>query len=146
MFFAQRDELTIHTATSAAYRILRDMKDKRGRDEAADAQFTGIFYAVRDYRRGALPSEVQDNPDLMRFIKETADQSSIITEATEFNDIQARMSKNTRNKYWEEYSKAANFLKHADRDPEKSLDLDRVDNLDLLMRATRSYIDKFTKV
>ena len=74
MFFAQRDDLAIHTVASAAYRILKDLKEKRGRNEAADAQFTGIFYFVRDYRRGTLPVEVQDDPEIMKFIKESADQ------------------------------------------------------------------------
>ena len=43
MFFEQRDELAIHTVASAAYRILRDMKENRGINEAADTQFRGIF-------------------------------------------------------------------------------------------------------
>ena len=141
MFFEQRDELAIHTVASAAYRILRDMKEKRGLDEAADTQFRGIFYLVRDYRRGTLPREVREDADLIKFIKNKADQLPVIKETTEFRDIQTTVSQAEKQTYWREYNTAANFLKHADCDSGKSLDLDRVNNLDLLMRTAASYLD-----
>ena len=141
MFFAQRDELAIHTVTSAAYRILNDLKEKRGRNEAADAQFTGIFYIVRDYRRGTLPVEIQDDPEIMKYIKESADQLPLITATTEFDDLQIAMNQDASAQYWSEHNEAANFLKHADRDSENLLNLDKVKNLDLLLQAGRAYID-----
>ena len=141
MFFAKRDELAIHTIASAAYRILRDMKENRQRDEAADAQFTGIFYVVRDYRRGQLPSEVLEDAAFMKFIKEEADRLPMITAATELNDFWITMSQDLRKKYWEEQNAVANYLKHADQDSDKHLDLDKVNNLDLLQTASSAYID-----
>ena len=56
MFFSGEDELAIHTVASAAYRVLSDLKMERGRDEVGDYYLTKIFYAVRDFRRGTLPS------------------------------------------------------------------------------------------
>ena len=141
MFFAQRDELAIHTLASAAYGILIDLKEKRGRDEAGDAQFSGIFYSVRSYRRGTLPVETQANPELMKFIKEAADQLPLITATTEFDDVRIAMSQDATTQYWREQNAAANFLKHADRDSENLLDLNKVKNLDLLQRASGAYVD-----
>ena len=68
MFFDDRDELAIHTVASAAYRLIADLKKKRGREEAADVRWTAVFYAVRDYRRGTLPSYMSDNPEMMQAI------------------------------------------------------------------------------
>ena len=141
MFFAQRDELAIHTVASAAYRILIDLKKKRGRNEAADAQFTGIFYIVRSYRRGTLPVETQDDPEYMKFIKEWAEQLPLITATTEFDDVQIAMNQDATAQYWSEHNATANFLKHADWDSEKLLDLEKIKNFDLLLQAGRAYID-----
>ena len=141
MFFAQRDELAIHTVASAAYRILIDLKEKRGRDEAADAQFSGIFYIVRSYRRGTLPVEIQDDPEFMKFITGMADQLPLITVTTEFDDVRIAISQDVSAQYWREQNAAANFLKHADRDSENLLNLDKVKNLDLLHRASGAYLD-----
>ena len=141
MFFAQRDELAIHTVASAAYRILIDLKEKRGRDEAADAQFSGIFYIVRSYRRGTLPVEIQDDPEFMKFIAGMADKLPLITATTEFDDVRIALSQDASAQYWREQNAAANFLKHADRDSENLLNLDKVKNLDLLHRASGAYLD-----
>ena len=141
MFFAQRDELAIHTVASAAYRILIDLKENRGRDEAADAQYSGIFYIVRDYRRGTLPVEFQDDPEFMKFIAGMADKLPLITATTEFDDVRIALSQDARAQYWREQNAAANFLKHADRDSENLLNLDKVKNLDLLHLASGAYLD-----
>ena len=74
MFFAGEDELAVHTVASAAYRILADFKSERGRDEVGDYYLTAIFYCVRDYRRGTLPSHLANDPDAMKWIREMADR------------------------------------------------------------------------
>ena len=62
MFFADEDELAIHTVASAAYRVICDLKSQRGRDEVGDYYLTSVFYVVRDYRRGTLTSYFADDP------------------------------------------------------------------------------------
>jgi hypothetical protein len=52
MYFYGMDELAVHTVAFAVYRILSDIKKKRGRNVAGDTFFTGVFYAIRDYHRG----------------------------------------------------------------------------------------------
>ena len=72
LFFEEEDELAIHTVASAAYRLLSDLKDDRGMDEAADTHLTSIFYAVRSYKRGTLPKHMTSRPELMAQIAELA--------------------------------------------------------------------------
>ena len=70
MFFVEEDELAIHTVASAAYRLLVDLKKDRGMDEAADAHLTSLFYAVRSYKRGTLPTHITSSPEVMAQIAE----------------------------------------------------------------------------
>jgi len=77
MFFAGEDNLAIHTVASAAYRVLSDLKAERGKDEVGDYYLTTIFYAVREYRRGTLPSYLSDDIEAMKWIREIAEQLPI---------------------------------------------------------------------
>lgn len=43
--------------------------------------------------------------------------------------------------YWSDTNRAANFLKHADRDAEQALNLEAVDNRLLLMKCFSAYQD-----
>ena len=70
-----------------------------------------------------------------------ADQLPLITATTEFDDVRILMSQDASAQYWREQNAAANFLKHADRDSENLLNLDKVKNLDLLHRASGAYLD-----
>lgn len=140
MYFAEEDELAIHTVASAAYGIIRDLKEQRGRDEVGDNFLTSIFYAVRDYKAGTLPSYLANNPEIMKFVTELADQLPI-TESTKIEDIEVRVSPDTKRTYWKNRNKVSNFLKHANRDSSAHISVGEVDNLFLLMLAQNSYCD-----
>lgn len=140
MFFAGEDELAIHTVASAAYRIISDLKKKRGRDEVADYYLTTIFYAVRDYRRGTLPKRLIDDPEAMKWIQEMAEQIPI-TASMEFEDIRGTVSDDVARDWWRKRNKASNFLKHAEQDTNQHISLEDIDNLNLLSRALASYSD-----
>jgi len=58
MYFAEEDDLAIHTIAAASYRLLADLKAERGMNEAANVYLTSIFYVIRDYRRGSLPERL----------------------------------------------------------------------------------------
>lgn len=138
MFFDERDELAIHSVASAAYRLIADLKKKRGREEAADVRWTAVFYAVRDYRRGTLPSYMSDDPKMMQAIRDWDKQ--VPAHATEsFEESSVRTTKADIKKFWDERNKVANFLKHADSDSTAHLPMEEVDNLDLLSQAHASY-------
>lgn len=140
MFFAEEDELAIHTVASAAYRIIADLKQDRGRDEVGDYYLTSIFYIVRDYQRGTLPKQFTDDPDAMKWIREMAEQLPI-TASMKYEDVRVSVSAETARKWWLLRNRVSNFLKHADRDAKAHIALDEVDNLHLLMQVLASYTD-----
>ncbi|HQO15743.1 MAG TPA: hypothetical protein PLG02_02165 [Methylotenera sp.] len=140
MFFAGEDELAIHTVTSAAYGLLKDLKARRCRDEAADNHLTSIFYAVRDYKRGTLPANLMNDSNVMQLIEKVA-AALPIQVSSKFEDVRASISPEMTREFWQKRNKVSNFLKHADRDSEASLAIGDVDNLMLLMQASSAYID-----
>lgn len=142
MFFEEEDELAIHTVASAAYRLLSDLKDERGLDEAADAYLTSIFYAVRSYKRGTLPKHMSNDPELMAQIAEMAALLPIEADSS-IGDVKASIDAESAQRYWRNRNKAANFLKHADKDPSATLDATDVDNANLLMQCLGAYTDLF---
>lgn len=143
MFFAGEDELAIHTVASAAYQIIKDLKEKRGRNEVADYDLTSIFYVVQEYRRGTLPSRFANDPEAMKCIREMAEQLPI-TESTKVEDVRVSVSPERAREFWVKRNRVSNFLKHADRDTKRHISLDEVDNLHLLMQILGSYSDLVT--
>ena len=140
LFFAREDELAIHTITSAAYRVIRDLKSQRGHDEVGDYYLTMVFYVVRDYRRGSLPSYMAEDPETMKWIRLWAEQLPI-TKNCKYEDIRAFASPEVAREFWNKYNKVSNFLKHADRDGSAHISMKEVNNLPLLMQAQTSYFD-----
>ena len=140
MYFAGADELAIHTVASAAYSVISDLKSKRGRNEVGDQYLNMVFYAVRDYCRGTLPSYLADDPEAMRWIRELVDQFPI-TASSKYNDFKVSVSTNAGKEFWKERNFVSNFLKHADRDSGSHISMENVDNLFLLRQAHGSYID-----
>ncbi|MDP6650910.1 MAG: hypothetical protein QGF90_02175 [Gammaproteobacteria bacterium] len=72
MYLDEEDDLAIHTVASAAYQLIKDIKKVRGKDEVADYYLASIFYAVRDYQRGTLPSHITSDPELMDWVRNLA--------------------------------------------------------------------------
>lgn len=140
MFFACEDELAVHTVASAVYGILADLKKDRGKDEVGDYYLAMIFYCVRDYRRGTLPTYIASDPEAMKWIREMAEKLPI-NESTKYEDVKVSVSQATVKAYWNKRRKVSNFLKHADKDPKAHIALDEVDNLVLLMQCLGSYRD-----
>jgi len=140
MFFVEEDELAIHTVASAAYRHLAALKNDRGIYEAADAHLTSIFYAVRSYKRGNLPKHMTNSPELMAQIAELAALLPIEADSS-VKDVKASIDSESAQRYWRNRNKAANFLKHADKDPSATLAASDVDNANLLMQCLGAYTD-----
>lgn len=140
MFFSGFDELAVHTVASASYSLISDLKKKLGRDEASDYYLTSIFYVVREYRRGTLPKQFTNDPETVKWIKNMAEQLPI-TESTSYGDVKASISSEAASTWWSKRNRAANFLKHADRDAHEHILLDEIDNLFLLMLAVSSLND-----
>jgi hypothetical protein len=140
MFFNGEDELAVHTVASAAYRLLTDLKADRGRDEVGDFYLTSIFYCVRDFRRGTLPSYLASDPDMMAWIRELSEKLPIGADS-KFEDVSVSVSSSVAKEFWQKRNAVSNFLKHAVRDAKAHIALDDVDNLHLLMQAYSAYVD-----
>jgi hypothetical protein len=140
MFFVEEDVLAVHTVASAAYRIVRDLKDDRDRKEAGDVLLTAIFYGVRDYRRGTLPPYLADDPDMMTYIRDLVEQLPIDADS-KFEDFKLTLSPDAIKEFHYKTNAAANFLKHAEHDGGAHLSLDEIDNLQLLMQTYGAYVD-----
>ena len=141
MFFQPEDELAVHTVAAAAYGLLKDIKKDRGMSEAADVQLTSVFYIVRDYRRGTLPAHMTSDPAFMDEVKRLADILSHITADSKRSDFQVTIGSELERQYWNESNRMANFLKHADRDGDKTISLESVGNEMLISKCFCAYQD-----
>lgn len=141
MFFMPEDELAVHTIAAAAYGLLKDIKRERGMNEAADAHLTTYFYLVRDFRRGTLPDHMTSDPAFMAEVKSIADQLSPITADTKLSDVRVSITPTLERQYWNDTNRAANFLKHADRDTGGTLPLEELNTQLLLTKCFCAYQD-----
>jgi hypothetical protein len=140
MFFAKEDELAIHTVASAAFRILRDITEKRGKHFTAEVLRHGFYVMARQYAEGKLPKAMLtgiENSELMGVIKYILEEERVQGEKFDISRINVRMSKKGEQGAWP--SKAANYLKHADYDPEEHLAVDEVKNQNVLIGACIAY-------
>jgi hypothetical protein len=140
LYFVDEDELAIHTVASAAYRLINDLKAARGMSEAADAHLVSIFYVVRDFRRETLPKHISENSEMMKWVVEMAEKLPITAES-KIEDVTAHIDDDAARAFWRKRNEASNFLKHADKDSQGQISLEKVDNFTLLMQAMGAYTD-----
>jgi hypothetical protein len=143
MALSDDEPLAVHTVAAAAYRILRDIKQKRGKNDLVDAYAAGIFYVARDLSVGKIsgvPGTMGDAPELVKLIVEVANEikAGTIKSAA---DIPLTIPRHAERKHWEKFNAPANFLKHADLDADDVIALESVDNNTLLIAASKAFID-----
>lgn len=134
--------MAIHTVAAAAYRILRDLLDKRGRSDLDELAAAGIYETARTLAAGDLPQVelddlTRDAPRLHDLLTAISGEINAGVDAGTPDKIRVRLD---RKADWTRLSAVANFLKHADRDTMSHLSLDKVDNDEILMRAIAAYI------
>jgi hypothetical protein len=142
MFFAEEDDLAIHTVASAAFRILRDVTDKRSKNFTDELLRNGMREMARLYVEGNLPKatleSIQKSPSLMRAFEEIAAHGENFDTRHIYFPANTKKEKQERDKRaWP--SKPANFLKHADQDPEDHLLADEIKNEHVLIGACLAY-------
>jgi hypothetical protein len=141
MFFGKEDDLAIHTLGYAAFRILRDVTEKRGRNFTADLLRNGVFAIAKRYSDGVL-SEAElkliAHTPLMDAIRKIGDDIKGQGDKFDRSTINVLMNKRSEQRAWP--SKAANFLKHADRDSEDFLAINDLNNESILIGASISYL------
>jgi hypothetical protein len=133
MFLASEDELAVHTVASAAYQILRDLKGKKAHDDAHELFLLGLFSIAQELETG-MRSSIPDNLSHPKVAEIVELFRSGIADGTmkEFKDITVV---HDQRDFWKKFNEPANFLKHADTDPKGALDLSKIKNSELLMRA-----------
>lgn len=142
LYFSDEDELAIHTIASAAYKLITDLKSKRGMEEASDKHRDLVFFTLRSYHRNELPEAVKNDPKAMKWIRELAERTPQIA-ATSTPDVinSVSVSADEIRGFWQSRTHVANYLKHADRDHGAHLSMGDVDNLKLISETYSSYID-----
>lgn len=143
MTFSGEDPLAIHTVAAAAYRLLRDIKQKRGRSELADILGRSLFYIAKDIvaeKPESIPKELISEPQLMKII-ETIVDSMRNGEFQTPDQVAMIVSIHNEHKHWSEFNIPANFLKHADLDSSRALSSNKLNNDFLLASASAAYHD-----
>lgn len=140
LYFAKEDELAIHTMAVAAYRTICSLKSHQWRQEPGATYLTGLFFTIRSYRRGTLSNIFVDDPKTMNWIRKMAEILPI-TATSRLEDVRAYVSSDSAKQYWKEQEIITNFLQHADYDEHRIYSMEEVNNLDLLMRVTSSYLE-----
>lgn len=148
MAFADEDVLAITTVAAAAYRLLKDLKEKRGRKVLADEWRDNLLGVARSFVRGTLPEE-----DIRSF-KESDVWSAVVMIAEQIRAVGAdkkiselrsifevHVPPPTERQHWATFNKAPNFLKHADRDQDSSLAANEVKPDNLILAACNIYFD-----
>ncbi len=142
LFLINEDPLAIHTVGAAAYRILRDLKQRRGRSELSDLYGRGLYYVARDLVDGKLesmPAELAGT-NLEGLVNAVCGQIRDGA-VTHRDDIKLRFGPGEEVSHWGAFNLPGNFLKHADKDPRGVLDEDALNNENLLLAAAGAYID-----
>jgi hypothetical protein len=142
LFFAKEDELAIHLLASSAFRVLRDLTKKRGKNFTAEVLRNGICSMARQYAEGKLPKaklKLIEKTGLMVVIKRILDDERAQGGKFELSRIDVRMNGTGEQRAWP--SHAANFLKHADHRPDEHLAVDEIRNEHVLIGACTAYLE-----
>lgn len=118
------------------------MTQKRGKNFAAEVIRNGIYAMARQYADGKLPQETLkriENTALMVAFKDMLEAERAEGKRFDVGRIGVRMNKTGEQRAWP--PKAANFLKHADRDAEAHLAVDEVENENVLIGACAAYLE-----
>src|SRR5262245_44793158 len=95
LYFAHDDELSIHTLVAAAFRILRDLIDKRDTDFEAEVFKAGLYDWAKQYRAGTL------SEDRSKALKESGLLSVIETISDDDDPSRIRITRDkTKSRAW----------------------------------------------
>jgi hypothetical protein len=148
MYLANEDELAIHTLAAAAYRILRDLLEKRGLSDLDVPVGMGVYLTAKDYVEGKMGDEELNvvcgcNQEFKTFILNLS--GKIRKHGNKFQRLDAKvtLSKAQKRAIWTELSKGSNFLKHADKDHDDVLNQETIKN-DLLIRLAIAAYQRFS--
>jgi hypothetical protein len=138
MFFGNEDELAVRTVTTAASRLVDELKAEATLRETSDFHQAAIFNSVRSFRRGTLPSYLAHDPGMMGWIREAAKALPIEAD-TPLSYATASVPPGVAAAVWARRQAASSFLQR----PERPAPAGRAgaENLELLMQAWLAYTE-----
>jgi hypothetical protein len=142
MKFANEEKLAIFTVAYAAHGILRDLLHHGRRHDLEQLLRAGIYETARSLVDGKLSeTEVNDlkSDQMFGLVASVADAIRARGSEVTPDDVPLTITNQQKQDHWSPLSRAANFLKHANRDAEKLLELDAVDTDTILMHACAAY-------
>lgn len=148
MTFLGIDPLAITVVASAAYNVLRDIKKWRGHRVLEDEWETAVLGTARALVRGDLSSQetsLFQNSALWEVIEQTAELIKVHGPEKTISElrpiVRVSISRETEKRLWSKPNKTASFLKHANKDPEASLNLDDVNDQQLILGSCDLHFD-----
>jgi len=142
MYFDEYDKLAVHTVAAAANNLLLDIAKSRGMDVFDYGFIAGLYYTVIDMKDGRinyeqLGSEEREIVDFALEFSEAVEKvqkDAFDLDINKFLEIFGtilKIERSIKTEFWKKWKRAANFLKHADRDlssafQEKELDSERL--------------------
>jgi hypothetical protein len=139
MTFTGEDVLAIHTVAAAAYRILRDLLDKRGRHDLEELYRAGLYVMAHDFVRGKLSASELKRLEIYDVVSAVAERARKLGDDFLIDDVPLSLSDSEKRAHWQTMSGISGFLKHADRTPEGVIALNEVDNESLILHAGAAY-------
>lgn len=141
MYFMEEDQLAIHTVASAAYNIYSDLLSARGKHEAQWPLVYGLLSVGYDVAHGRLSEEEE------RWLSADLISSPIVQEVANYfrrnpearpDDAEILGLDSSLVEDWHRLRRPANYLKHADRDPNKLLEISELRTEEVIFRAINS--------
>lgn len=139
LWFAEEDDLAIHTVGAAAYRILRDLMEKRDLQPAGEFVRLGLFSFAQSVVEGR-DVNLPDGAEIQAIIDRLAEA----IKAGEVRSVDDISPIRDRNGWWKTFNVPADFLKHADRDLDAGIQESDIDNKSLLLSACGTYARIFS--
>lgn len=131
MHFSGEDKLAVFTVAAAAHRILRDLLEKRGRSAAGEI--------IRDARRMvAYQLEAQFLQEGVHLPDDVVEAAIRLNDNRISADVSAHGARFDR-AIWRGFNESANFLKHADRDADATIEAAKIDVEPVLTAAIVNY-------
>lgn len=137
-WFAEEDDLAVHTVAAAAYHILRDLMQQRGLQPFGEFFRVGLFSlaeAIAEGRESKLPDD-----DATRALIKSINEEIKAGRLASHEDISVTADPKH---LWRKFNFHSNFLKHADIDPDSHIVEAEIDNEELLLRACGTYVRVF---
>lgn len=139
MTFTGEDELAIHTVAAAAYRILRDLLDKRGRHDLEELYRTGLYVKACDFVHRTISASELQRLEIYDVVSAVAERVRKLGDDFSIDDVPLYLSDSEKRAHWQTMSGISGFLKHADRTPEGVVALKDLDNESLIWHAGAAY-------